>query len=158
MSDKANALGLIEEEYHNLEKALDGLTNEQMERPFLDGWCARDIIAHILGWSRESAAMLQRLARGERPAPEGVDYSDTDGWNAKFAAAWRAANPNTVVATWRQAHANFVRAAQAVPDDRYAAKADGAPSTASRIVEGNGYGHYREHIAHIRKWRQHEAI
>jgi hypothetical protein len=158
MSEKESALKQVDEEAANLQKALDGLSNEQMEQPFLDGWCVRDIMGHILGWQRESAMMLERMARGERPAPEGTDYSKPDEWNAKFAASVAGVNPNTVVASWRQAHGNFVRSAQSLPEDRFKAKDDGTPSTASRILEGNGYGHFREHIAHIQEWRKREGI
>jgi hypothetical protein len=158
MSEKESALQQLEQEAGNLQKALDGLTNEQMEQPFLDGWSVRDLMGHILGWQRESTMMLERMARGERPAPEGVDYSNQDEWNAKFAAAVAGVNPNTVIASWRQANGNFARAAQTMPDDRFKAKDDGTPSTATRIVEGNGYGHFREHIEHIEGWRKREGI
>ena len=44
MSDKESALTQLDEEAANLQKALDGLKNEQMEQPFLDGWNVRDIM------------------------------------------------------------------------------------------------------------------
>jgi uncharacterized protein (TIGR03083 family) len=158
VSDKESALKKVDEEAANLQKALEGLSNEQMEQPFLDGWSVRDLMGHILGWQRESTMMLERMARGERPAPEGTDYSKPDEWNAKFALAVAGVNPNTVIASWRQANGNFVRAAQAMPEDRFKAKDDGTPSTASRILEGNGYGHFREHIEHIQTWRKSAGI
>ena len=158
MSEKDTALQSLEDEYRNLRQALDGLDVVQLERGFLDGWSAKDIVAHILGWARESTMMLERMARGERPAPEGTDYSDPDAWNARFALQMKPISPQTVVAAWQQSHMNFVRAARALPDDRFAAKEDGKPSTATRILEGNGYVHYKEHAGHIGEWRKREGI
>ena len=101
--------------------------------------------------------MLQRIARGERPTAEGADYSDTDAWNAKFALAAKPQNANTVVADWRQTHGNFVRAAKTVPDDRFGEK-DGKPKTASRLLEGGGHGHFKEHAEQILAWRKQEGV
>ena len=34
------------------------------------------------GWLREMTPALERLTRGERPTPEGIDWSNVDAWNA----------------------------------------------------------------------------
>ena len=46
--------------------------------------------AQVLGGrdrARAHGPALERLARGERPIPEGVSYDDVDGWNARCGAA-----------------------------------------------------------------------
>jgi hypothetical protein len=93
------------------------------------------------------AGAMERMARGERPTPEGVDYSDSDRWNASFAAAMAPQNTSTVIADLRQSFATYVRAAQAIPDDRW-----GEGKTINRIVEGSGYGHYEEHLPAIKEY------
>ena len=153
MPDKEVTLQLVDEEYQKLREAIDGLDARQLSRPWLDGWSVRDLIAHILGWEREMIGFLQRMARGERPNPEGVDYSKPDEWNAKFALEMAPVGPETVLAVWRHVHMNFVSAAKALPDERF-----GEGKTANRLLEGNGFEHYREHAAHIREWRQSEGI
>jgi hypothetical protein len=70
----------------------------------------------------------------------------------------RQVSANTIIATWEQVHANYVRAAQGVPDERYGVKDDGSPSTVNRLLETSGYGHYREHIEHIQAWRRREGL
>jgi hypothetical protein len=117
----------------------------------------KDLIAHVLGWEKEMTAALERIARGERPTPEGVDYSDADGWNAKFSLVMKPQLPTTVLAEWGQRHMVFAKAAAAIPDDRFADK-DGKPSTVNRIIEVTGYGHFREHAAQIRDWRKREGL
>jgi hypothetical protein len=44
----------------------------------------------------------------------------------------------------------FVRAARAVPEARI--------DDARALIEGSGAGHYREHAAQIRAWRQQEVV
>ena len=83
--DKAEVLQNVETESQKLQEAVKGLDNDQMAEAWLDSWSAKDILAHVLGWEREMIVFLERMARGERPTPEGVDYSDPNAWNAKFA-------------------------------------------------------------------------
>ena len=153
MSDKQSTLKLLDEEYQNFRQAVDGLDGDALTRIWFGTWSVKDIVAHVLGWQREMTQALQRMARGEKPTPEGVDYSNTDEWNAKFAAAMQGIDARTVIAAWQQAHMTFAKAAQAVPDDRY-----GEGKTVNRLLEGSGWGHYREHGAQIREWRQREGI
>ena len=158
MSGKETTLKLLDTEYKNLRSTIDGLDEGQLLRPWLDAWSVKDIVAHVLGWEREMTGALERLGRGERPTVEGVDYSNTDEWNAAFAQRMASINPATVLAIWQQTHMNYVRAAKAVPDDRYGTKEDGTPNAVNRLLEGSGYGHYREHAAQIGAWRQREGI
>ena len=158
MTDKKTTLQLLDTEYANFQDAIKGLDRDQLQRVFYGDWSVRDIVAHMLGWEREMAEALRRIARGERPTPEGVDYSNADDWNAKFSARLRQQLPTTVLAEWGQVHQTFVKAAEAVPDDRFGAGEDGKPKTVNRIIETTGYGHYREHAPAIRAWRQREGI
>ncbi len=151
--DKETVLESVQTEYEHLLEAVKGLDNDQMAEAWLDGWSVKDILSHVLGWERQMITFLQRMARGERPVPEGVDYSDPDAWNAKFALQFAPISGSTVLATWKQAHMNFVRAADALPDDRFGEK-DGKPKTANRILADNGHKHYQEHTAQILEWRK----
>jgi hypothetical protein len=147
--DKQSALQKVEAGFGEVLAAVSGLNEDQMSRRFYGDWNAKDILAHIAGWHEQMTAAMQRMARGERPTPEGVDYSDSDAWNARFAAAMRPQSGDTAVAVLRQSFANFVRAARAIPDERY-----GEGKTVNRILEGNGYGHYEEHLPALQEYRK----
>ena len=153
MSDKQSTLKLLDEEYQNFRQLIDGLDGDALTRVWFGAWSVKDIVAHVLGWQREMTEALKRMARGEKPTPEGVDYSNTDEWNAKFAAAMRGIDPRTVIASWQQTHMTFAKAAQAVPDDRY-----GEGKTVNRLLEASGYGHYHEHAEDIREWRKSQGL
>lgn len=145
--DKQTVLDEVQSSFNELLAAVQGLDERAMSARFYGDWNLKDILAHIAGWQRTMTAALQRMGRGERPTPEGVDYSDANAWNAKFAAAMTAQNAATVVADLRQSFANYLRAAKALPDDRF-----GEGKTANRLLEASGYGHYREHLPAIKEF------
>ncbi len=146
--DKNETLSAVQTDFGKLLAAVDGLDERAMSKVFCGSWSVKDILAHISGWQHTMTGAMERMARGERPTPEGVDYSDADKWNAKFAAAMAPQNATTVVADLRQSFANYLKAAQALPDDRFAEGKAGA-----RILEASGYGHYREHLPAIEEYR-----
>jgi hypothetical protein len=92
---------------------------------------------------------LERLARGERPVPDGVRYDDVDAWNAKFAAAKRDWTVADVLLELDKSHEYFMHAAASVPDARVV-----PDKTAYRVIDQNSAHHYREHGDQIRAWRE----
>ena len=146
-------LGDLEKSFADLQDAIDGLTHEQLVTTFEDGWSVRDMLGHIIGWHHEMDDALERIGRGERPVPEGVDYSDSDAWNAQFAETWRNASPEAVVAELTVSKNLFVEAARQVPDERFE-----EGRAAYRIITETGTNHYAEHAPLIRAWRRREGI
>ena len=148
MSAKEELLNTAAREYKAFHEALRGLNEEHMTEVWLGTWSIRDIIAHIVGWHHEMAPALQRIARGERPIPDGVSYEDVDVWNARFAAAKKDAEVADVLLDLDKSHEDFLHAAAAVPEERFQ-----AGKTAYRIVDQNSAHHYKEHGDQIRAWR-----
>jgi len=142
--DKQTTLKELQDGFAALTAALDGLDERAMTTVFYGTWSVKDIVAHIAGWQHLMSEAMERMARGEKPTPEGVDYSDADAWNARFAAAMTAQNATTVVADLKQSFANYFRAARAISDDRY-----GEGKTINRLIETSGIGHYKEHLPAI---------
>ncbi|MGH7322568.1 MAG: ClbS/DfsB family four-helix bundle protein [Candidatus Rokuibacteriota bacterium] len=149
MTTKEELLTAAAREYRGFHEALQGLNEEQMSEAWLGTWSVKDIVAHMAGWHREMVPALERMARGERPLPEGVSYDDVDGWNAKFAAAARGTSVADVLLDFERTHERFMRAAGAVPAERFQ-----PGKTAWRIVDLNSAHHYKEHGDQIRAWRQ----
>ena len=147
--DKERVTAQVEEEFGTLLKAVEGLDDTAMSRAFYGDWSVKDILAHIAGWHRSMTESMERMARGERPTPEGVDYSDADTWNARFSGAMKAQSGETILADLRQSFANYVRAAKGIPEDRF-----GEGKTINRLLEASGWGHYREHLPAIEEYRK----
>lgn len=150
---KTELLAELDTEFRSLLDAVDGLTDEQMLKVWFDGWSVRDILGHVIGWHHEMDDVLERVSRGERPVPEGVDYNDADSWNARFADTWNQASPAAIVEELIASKELFVKAAKLVPEERFA-----EGKTAQRIVTTTGTNHYREHAPQIVEWRKKEGI
>jgi hypothetical protein len=153
MSLKDALLRQADDELAALRRAIAGLSDEAMRRPWCGTWGVREILAHLAGWQREMIPALARLARGERPIPEGVSYADVDAWNARHVAARRGLTVEGVRAELEATHRDFLAAARAIPEARF-----GPGKTATRLVDLNGPHHYREHTAEIRAWRRREGL
>jgi hypothetical protein len=91
---------------------------------------------------------VERLHRGEEPYPDGA-YDDADGWNARFVAARRDRPTADVLREMESSHRELMNAASRLSEASFA---EGHP--AAGLVDGVTGGHYREHAAQIREWRQ----
>jgi uncharacterized damage-inducible protein DinB len=151
--DKPATLNELQTAFDELLAAIKGLDERAMTKVFYGTWSVKDILAHIAGWQHLMTDALERMARGEKPTPEGADYSDSDAWNAQFTDDMRMQNATTVVADLQQSFATYKRAAQAIGDDRY-----GDGKTVNRLIETSGYGHYREHLPEIKAFAAKAAV
>jgi hypothetical protein len=148
MADKATLIRETQEAYTELRRAVEGLTDEEMRRAWLGTWGVREILIHISGWHEVMAPALARIARGEAPYPAET-YDDFDAWNARFVLQKTGVKTADVLAELDASHRQFVDAADAVPE-QYFETGGGA----REVLDGAGAGHYREHTAQIREWRQ----
>lgn len=153
MSLKDDLLRQADDDFGALKRALVGLTDDAMRRPCCGAWGVREILAHIAGWQREMIPVLERVARGEKPIPDGVSYDDVDAWNTRHVAARRGLTVEGVRAELDASHRDFLAAAAAVPEARFA-----PDKTATRVVDLNGPHHYREHTGQILAWRRHVGV
>jgi hypothetical protein len=148
VSTKDELLNQAAREYKAFHETLQGLNEDQMSEVWLGTWSIKEVVAHMAGWHREMIPALERLARGERPIPEGVSYDDVDGWNARFAAKARGTAVTDLLIEFDKSHEAFMLAADAVPAERYQ-----PGKTACKIVDLNSAHHYKEHGDQIRAWR-----
>lgn len=152
MSDKRQLLTEAETEFQSLKRAVAGLDDAALREVWCGSWSVREILGHISGWHREMQSALERLARGEKPVPSGVSYSDVDAWNAKFAASVHGSNAE-ILGELDRSHADFMRTAATVPDERVV-----PDRTAYKLIDANSRHHYREHIEDILAWRKRRGI
>ena len=148
MDDRESLIKDLNGEYENFFGVLMTLGDRDKTEVMLGTWAIRDIVVHVGAWQREMAGALERMARGERPTPEGVDYSDEDAWNARWVAESKGKSPGQVEAELHAAKEEFVRAIRALPEERLT---DG--KTGWRIVHTSGINHFKEHAAQIWAWK-----
>ncbi len=149
MTPKEELLNQAAREYKAFHESLQGLNEEDLNEVWLGTWSVKDIVAHMSGWHRELGPALERLARGERPIPEGVSYEDVDAWNAKFTAARRGVEAADLLLELDRSHEYFMRLADAIPEARFQ-----PGKTAYKILDLNSAHHYMEHREQIRAWRE----
>lgn len=149
MAYKEEVLKKLDDGFATLQSDIAGLSDAQLLTVWLDKWNTRDLLAHVAGWHREMGGALERIGRGERPTPEGVDYSDGDAWNAKFTGAKSNALPKDILVELDDSFRSYRAAAAALPEDRFE-----QGRTVDRIVQTSGINHYIEHGEQIRAWRK----
>jgi hypothetical protein len=151
MSDKARLLREADQAFGELRESIDGLSDDEMRRVWLGSWGVREILIHTSGWHDEMAPALGRIAKGEEAYPAGT-YDDFDAWNARFVEQKTGVKTVDVIADLEASHRAFLAAAAAVPEALFA-----PGGAAIGPFDGAGAGHYREHTAQIRRWRD-EAL
>lgn len=145
---KDELLNQAAREYNAFEQAIHGLNEEHLTEVWLGTWSIREIVAHLSGWHREMGPALERLARGEKPLPDGVTYDDVDGWNARFVAAKATWPLDEILLELDRSHEYFMHVAAQVPADRVQ-----PGKTAYRIIDASSAHHYKEHGDQIQAWR-----
>ncbi len=74
--------GDLERNRRLLDQTVDGLTEEQMNRPVSEGhYSGKQILAHLAGAERGMTALMRRMAAGEQPRLK-PDY-DNNYYNAR---------------------------------------------------------------------------
>jgi hypothetical protein len=132
--------------YREFRSLVDSIEEPRFEERWLDGrWGVREIVAHLTGWHYQFGAGLERMNRGERPSPQGVDWTDVQTWNDHFAHEAQGKSKADVLRDLDEAVARFHANAERLPEERF-----GPGKTASRMLAENG--HFNTHAAQIRGW------
>ena len=151
MTDKATAIHDLELGYQEFRGPLDRLEDDDFEEVWLGTWNLSQLLAHMAGWYREMTQAFERVGRGERPVPEGVDYGDADAWNAKFE---KLAKPGkAALHDFEQAYHAYLEAAKKLPPELYGEDPkSGRPRIGNRLLQGSGTGHFQEHQEQLDSW------
>lgn len=156
MADKSEALATLEARHDAFRAAIADLPEEAFSETWLGRWNLSHVLAHMTGWFGEMTGAFQRVGRGERPAPEGVDYGDSDAWNAKFEVD--AKPGREALHAFDAAYAAYRDAASALPEDQFGVDTEkGRPKIGNRLLQGAGIGHFEEHQPELDAWLRSRA-
>lgn len=147
MATRESELEALHTNTNALLAELRDLPEEKLTEVWLGSWSARELLVHLAAWCDMMGLAYERMARGERPAPEGVDLSDTDAMNARYVEEAHGKSLAQVRKDLETGMARFEAAAKALPEDRFA-----EGKTAMRIMQTIA-GHPLEHIDEVRAWR-----
>jgi Mycothiol maleylpyruvate isomerase N-terminal domain len=132
-------------------EALDGLTDDQLDRPVAGarGWTGRDLIGHLVAWQEVALAVAKELAVSETsPAKERADAdwdARGDAINDDLLAHWRAMPLSEVRERLRTVPGELRGYLTVVPESRWIKHSDHLAFLSSETME-----HYEEHEPDLR--------
>src|SRR6185437_8621986 len=151
MADKAEAIAQLQTAHDGFRAPIADLPDAAYGETFLGTWNLSQILAQMSGWYDELAPGFERAGRGERPTPEGVDYSDPQPWNDKFAA--KARPGRAALAQFDASYDNYKAAAEKLDASHYGVDPErGRPKIGNRLLQGAGIGHFEEHTPDVASW------
>ena len=141
MTDQASTLQAIAEAKASLDQRLNRIDEAHGSWEGAVGeWSVAQLLQHMHGWLTEMTAAVERMNAGQRPTPEGVDYSDPQDWNPGFVAERGEQTYEAARAAFNEGHDRFASAVADVDAARF-----GEGKTINRMVEGVVTHHYVEH-------------
>jgi len=151
MSDKTDAVAELESKYNQFRAGIADLPDAAFNETWLGTWNLSQLLAHMSGWYDEMAGAIGRVGQGQAPAPAGVDYSDPQPWNDKFAAV--AKPGRAALVEFDRAFAGYRDAALALPDAQFGTDPEkNRPRIGNRLLYGAGVHHFDEHQEELETW------
>ena len=147
MTSKQQLIEWLDQARGNLMTAIEGLSEEQMERREINGWSVKDHLVHLMVWDEMRFYETSRIARGGAPSMHPVDEEGVRWINEGFADARRHLPLSQVLADMQFAHEMVKQAVAAAPEDRLDEKLYGE-------IGAIGAGHEAGHAGIIRTWRE----
>lgn len=124
--------------------AIDGLTEEQMSEPSLDGWAIKDHLAHLALWDDIRAAEVERISAGHESAWKMTEQQD-DAHNATGYELRRSMSAAQARWEFENSRRKLVDAICAAPPDALDPDRYGAAGLRSQ--------HEGQHASWIERWR-----
>jgi len=132
--------------------AVDGLTEEQMSRPGIDGWSVKDHLIHLTACDEFRFYEIGRISRGARPAFASADDEQMDALNAIIVALRRNMTLEELIADLEFARSLVLEAIGQAPEHAL------APEAYGDFAVNGSIAHDLEHAAAITAWRQREGV
>jgi Mycothiol maleylpyruvate isomerase N-terminal domain len=144
VSDPDTRRALMAEEerrWAQLHQLVASLPEERVAEPgyFVEGWSAKDLVAHVGSWLAEAGVVLEQIRFGTY-RPEEIDI---DAMNEAFFEAMHDVPFSVVRAQGMAARSRMLRAWESLPQ--------GSPE-ADRWIGKAGPEHYAEHLPRLREW------
>jgi hypothetical protein len=126
-----------------------GLPEARLVQPgVVDDWSVKDIVAHVTTWEQEALKHLPLIVAGGTP-PRYAAQGGIDAFNARATEAARRLSLAEVLRRRDETHARLVELVRGQPAGTF-----GGRTRARRRLRLDTYGHYPEHTAAIRAWRE----
>lgn len=127
--------------------AVAGIPDDRLAEPMVGHWSAKDLLGHIAFWEDWVIADCQRILAGQPDPGENLDPI-----NQGQVEKSKAASAATQKRYRDEAHARLAAFLATIPDDTPV-----FPDLVKTLAEET-YGHYDEHTAQVRAWRETQGL
>lgn len=144
VSDPDASRSLMAEEerlWDQLHRLVDSLPEERVAEPgyFVEGWSAKDLVAHVGSWLAEAGVVLEQIRFGTY-RPEEIDI---DAMNRRFFEAMHDVPFSVVRAQGMAARNRMLLGWGSLPE---------RSPEADRWISKAGPEHYAEHLPRLEQW------
>jgi hypothetical protein len=153
LTDRAQLLAEMESARARFLQSIEGLSEEAMSRPEMDGWSVKDQLNHLALCDELRFFEISRISRGGRPASAGMTDEQVDFFNEMVAGLRRALPLAQIMADLEFAHAMVTEAVSSAPEEAL----DPALYGDGYQVNGSVW-HDIEHAEAIDAWRKKEGL
>ena len=119
-------------------------------------WCVKDVIAHLTSYDRWFVRASEAHFRGEMPPIDGTEGMDFEQRNQFRHQQTRDLPLAEVLAESEQVFGRLLEVVEAHTEEFLTQPQhfEGAPGPLLvwNMLDGDGYGHYRDHMRSIRAW------
>jgi uncharacterized protein (TIGR03083 family) len=134
----------------------------RMSEPGASGdWSVKDVIAHLTSYSRWFVRASEAHFRGEMPPADGTEGMDFEQRNQFWYQYARDRPLAEVLAESEQVFSRLLEVVAAHTEEflTQPQQFEGAPGSFLiwKMLEGDGYSHYRDHMRSIRAWLMQRA-
>jgi hypothetical protein len=133
-------------------EAIDGLNEEQMSRPGLEGWCVKDHLNHLTACDEFRFLEILRVSRGGRAGFTGFGGEQSDFLNDLIVTQRRRLPLAQVLSDLQAARAFVLEAIAAAPEGAL------RPERYTMYPVNGGIPHDTGHARAISSWRRREGI
>jgi hypothetical protein len=142
-------LDSLEAAWVALTESYAGVPDAKLVEPgVVDDWSVKDVLSHVTTWEEEALRHLPLIIAGGTP-PRYAAQGGIDAFNARATEAGRRLSLAEVLRRRDKTHARLLEFIGSQPAGTFAGQ-----TRARRRLRLDTYGHYPEHTAAIRAWRE----
>jgi uncharacterized damage-inducible protein DinB len=138
--------------------AVAGLDEAEMaQAAVMEGWSAKDLLAHVTAWEAELLKAMAQGRAGKRPAYMSISTAEEDARNEQWRKEFKKKPLDKVLEDYGAVRGQTIRQVEKMADDeltdaRRFAWTEGQPLAA--IIADGTVEHDREHAAQILQWHE----
>ncbi len=152
MSDKSDAIAVLEAARKETLEAINGIPEDKMAVAAFGTWSVKDVLCHLASWEQFAVPDLQRISRGHIPQLATLRLEEIDDWNAGLMRSRNLFPLPQVMFELEDSRRQFIDALNAQPEGVFA-----AGQMVRMLTDGLVNGE-KGHVADIREWRKQQGV